>query len=82
MKQTDDAREGGARIGGADEGTAGGKFVGDQKAACTGIRGCGGGFAIPDKGDLMLAGRFESRDADNFKRSIAFPGRSQMIRNI
>jgi hypothetical protein len=82
MKQSDDAREGGARICCANEGAAGRKFIGDQKAASARICGCGGGFAISDEGDLMWTGRFESRDTDNFKRAIAFPGRSQMIRNI
>jgi hypothetical protein len=30
----------------------------------------------------MRTGGFERRDTDNFTRSIAFPGRSQMIRNV
>jgi hypothetical protein len=82
MKQSDYAGEGGARIGGTDEGTTGLKFAGYQETTGAGVRGCSGGFAISDEGDFMRTGRFQSRDTDYFQRPIAFPVRSQMIRNI
>ena len=64
----------GARIGDADEGAAGRKFVGDQKTAgAANCAACGRGFAISDEGDLVRAGRFERRDAGNFKIAHRLP---------
>jgi len=82
MQQSDDAGEGGARVGGAEDGAACRKILPDQQAAGAGTSGRGCCLSISDECNLMRTGRFESRDTGNFKLPIAFPGRSQMIRNV